>query len=211
MSGIQGEERESDGFSVHFRSDDGRCDEYLPQLVAPSSTMSDAHEEFLRLFLEHQADLRAFVGSMLRSQAARDDVVQETALILWREFARYDRSRSFGAWARGIAGNKVLQRLTQESRSGLSLPPEALPAILAAYERTDEPQNPRRVALQNCLRDLPEKSRSLLALRYEEGLSLVQTAERVQSTMDAVHKALSRIRTKLQACIERRLRLAGDN
>lgn len=211
MSGISAEDRESGGFSVQFPSDGGRCSEDPPTLVVSVSTMIDSHEEFLRLFLEHQADLRAFVGSMLRSQAARDDVVQETALVLWREFARYDRSRSFGAWARGIAGNKVLQRLTQENRSGLSLPPEALPAILAAYDRTDEPQNPRRAALQNCLRDLPEKSRSLLALRYEEGLSLVQTAERVQSTMDAVHKALSRIRAKLQACIERRLRMAGDN
>jgi hypothetical protein len=28
--------------------------------------------------------------------------------------------------------------------------------------------------------------------------------------MDAAHKALSRIRTKLQACVERRLRLAGE-
>ena len=42
-------------------------------------------------------------------------------------------------------------------------------------------------------------------------LDLAQTAERVGSTMDAAHKALSRIRTKLQACIERRLRLAGES
>lgn len=171
----------------------------------------DSHEEFLRLFLEHQADLRAFVGSMLRSTAARDDVVQETALVLWREFARYDRGRSFGAWARGIAGNKILQRLTQDGRSGVTLPAEALPAVLAAYDRTEESEPPRREALEKCLQELPEKSRSLLALRYEQGLSLVQTAERVGSTMDAAHKALSRIRTKLQACIERRLRLAGEN
>lgn len=170
----------------------------------------DGHEEFLKLFLEHQADLRAFVGSMLRSQAARDDVVQETALILWREFARYDRSRSFGAWARGIAANKVLQRLSQDGRHGPTLSPEAVPAIVAAYDRTEEADEPRRAALEKCLQELPDKSRSLLNLRYEQGLSLAQAAERVASTLDAVHKALSRIRTKLQACIERRLRVAGE-
>ena len=37
-----------------------------------------------------------------------------------------------------------------------------------------------------------------------------QAAERVGSTVDAVHKALSRIRMKLEACIQRRLRLAGE-
>lgn len=171
----------------------------------------EGHEEFLKLFLEHQADLRAFVGSMLRAQAARDDVVQETALILWREFARYDRSRSFGAWARGIAANKILQRISQDNRHGVSLPAEAIPAVVAAYDRTEEAGEPRRAALQSCLQELPEKSQSLLNLRYEQGLSLAQAAERVESTLDAVHKALSRIRTKLQACIERRLRTAGEN
>lgn len=169
----------------------------------------DGHEEFLKLFLEHQADLRAFVGSMLRAQAARDDVVQETALILWREFARYDRSRSFGAWARGIAANKILQRLSHDHRRGLTLPAEAIPAVLAAFDRTEDAGEPRRAALEQCLKQLPEKSRSLLDLRYEQGLSLAQAAERVSSTLDAVHKALSRIRTKLQECIERRIR-AGE-
>lgn len=170
----------------------------------------DEHEEFLKLFLQHQADLRAFIRSILRHRPSCEDVLQETALILWREFARYDRSRSFGAWARGIAANKILQRLSQDNRGGISLPEEAIPAILAAYDRTEEAHEPRRAALENCLQELPEKSRSLLNLRYQQGLSLNEAANRVCSTMDAVHKALSRIRAKLRDCIERRLRLAGE-
>jgi RNA polymerase sigma-70 factor (ECF subfamily) len=191
----------------------------------------DRHEEFLKLFLTHQADLRAFIGSVLRQSAARDDVVQETALVLWRKFDTYDASRSFGAWARGIASNLVRQRLEKEGRHARSLPPEVLPALVAAYDRTagdfvtagafgeegtsefaqgDSPAQSRRDALELCLKELPDKSRSLLAMRYEEGLSSVKAAERVGSTVDAVHKALSRIRLKLEACIERRLRLSGE-
>ena len=169
----------------------------------------DEHEEFLKLFLQHQADLRAFIGSLLRHQPARDDVFQETALILWREFGRYERSRSFGAWARGIAANKILQRFSQDNH-GVAMPAEAIPAVLAAYDRTEGGHEPRRAALEKCLQELPEKSRSLLHLRYQQGLSLSEAAERVSSTLDAVHKALSRIRTKLRDCIERRLRLAGE-
>lgn len=187
----------------------------------------DRHEEFLRLFLTHQGDVRAFVGSLLRQPAARDDVVQETALVLWRKFDTFDPSRSFGAWARGIAANLVRQRLEKEGRHAQSLPPEVLPAIVAAYDRTagystaerggpdgghgDSPQQSRRDALELCLKELPDKSRSLLSLRYEEGLSSAKAAERVGSMADAIHKALSRIRLKLEACIERRLRLAGEN
>jgi RNA polymerase sigma-70 factor (ECF subfamily) len=181
----------------------------------------DRHEEFLRLFLTHQGDVRAFVGSLLRQPAARDDVVQETALVLWRKFDTFDPSRSFGAWARGIAANLVRQRLEKDGRHAQTLPPEVLPAIVAAYDRTelggpegpngDSPQQSRRDALELCLKELPDKSRSLLTMRYEEGLSSAKAAERVGSTADAIHKALSRIRLKLEACIQRRLRLAGEN
>jgi RNA polymerase sigma-70 factor (ECF subfamily) len=184
------------------------------------------------LFLTHQGDIRAFVGSVLRQSAARDDVVQETALVLWRKFDSYDASRSFGAWARGIAANLVRQRLERDGRHAQLLPPEVLPAIVAAYDRTafdaggggfglergrpegvagDSPLASRRDALELCLKELPDKSRTLLAMRYEEGLSSAKAADRIGSTVDAVHKALSRIRLKLEACIERRLRLAGGN
>src|SRR5947209_8679153 len=43
----------------------------------------DDRGEFLTLFLRHQTDLRAFIGSLLRDRHARDDVFQEVALALW--------------------------------------------------------------------------------------------------------------------------------
>jgi RNA polymerase sigma-70 factor (ECF subfamily) len=64
--------------------------------------------------------------------------------------------------------------------------------------------------LELCLQELPDKSRTLLAMRYEEGLPANQAAARVGATVDAVLKALSRIRLKLEACIERRLRPAEE-
>ena len=59
--------------------------------------MSDQNE-FLRLLLAAETDLRAFVRSVLRDSAAVDDVFQETALVLWERFAEYDPARPFGAW-----------------------------------------------------------------------------------------------------------------
>src|SRR6186997_1869701 len=76
----------------------------------------DRHEEFLRLFLKHQSDIRAFIGSLIRDRHTREDVCQEVALVLWQEFHRYDRARSFGAWARGIAARKIMQRWEKTSR-----------------------------------------------------------------------------------------------
>ena len=91
--------------------------------------------EFLPLFLAHQVGIRAFIGSLVRDRHTRDDVFQEVALTLWHELARYDRGRSFGAWARGIAANKVMQRWRQDARTPAPMPPEAklsLPGLALA-------------------------------------------------------------------------------
>jgi RNA polymerase sigma-70 factor (ECF subfamily) len=166
--------------------------------------------EFLTYFLKHQAELLAFIGSVVRDRAVRDDVLQETALTLWQAFDRYDRSQSFGAWARGIAANKLMQRWDRGERWHRALPVEAIPSLLAAFDRTDVSHDLRRDALERCLENVPVKSRKLLALKYEQGFSLGQIAEQIGSTMDAVNKALSRIRLKLRECVERQLRAAGE-
>ena len=44
-------------------------------------------------------------------------------------------------------------------------------------------------------------------MRYEESLKLKDIAERVAGTLDAVHKALSRIRDGLRGCMDRELGL----
>src|SRR5262245_27621334 len=164
--------------------------------------------EFLPLFLEHQVSLRAFIGSLVRDRHARDDVFQEVALVLWNELERYDRARSFGAWARGIAAKKVMQRWNKDQRQPAPFAPEAIQALLDAYDRAESAEPPEATeaeALERCLEQLPERSRRLLALRYERSLKLGEIAVQLRTTLDAVHKALSRIRARLQECVRQRL------
>lgn len=61
------------------------------------------HGEFLKLIIAHQDDLRAFLASLVRNGHDREDVFQETVLTLWDKFDEYDRSRAFGAWAKGAS------------------------------------------------------------------------------------------------------------
>jgi RNA polymerase sigma-70 factor (ECF subfamily) len=168
----------------------------------------DPQNQFLTLFLRHQFEIRAFIGALVRDAHAREDVFQEVALVLWHEFPRYDPSRPFGAWARGIAAKKVLQRWHKDNRAPVPFAPETIQALLDAYERTETDESHRAEALQQCLQTLPERSRRLLALRYEQSLGLAQIADLLRSTRDAVHKTLSRLRLRLQECVQRRLAAA---
>ena len=162
------------------------------------------NEEFLKLFLRHQGDLRAFLGSVVRDRAAAEDLFQEISLVLWKNFSAYDATRPFGAWARGIAVKKVLQGREKSRRLPLAFSPRAIQAVLDAYDRTEK-LAPDPIHLRDCITKLPPRSQSLLALRYERSLKLGEIAREVGSTLDAIHKLLSRIRENLQECLQRRL------
>lgn len=163
----------------------------------------DRHAEFLKLFLANQGDLKAFLASVLRDRAAVEDLFQETSLVLWQKYAEYDPARSFGAWARGIASNKILQDREKTRRLPLAFSPASIRAILEAFDRGEAaPGDPG--PLRDCVGKLPERSRRLLALRYEQSLKLGEIARQVGSTLDAVHKTLSRVREALEACLRRK-------
>jgi RNA polymerase sigma-70 factor, ECF subfamily len=169
----------------------------------------DRQEEFLKLLFGCELDIRAFIGSVVRSPHDRDDLYQEVALTLWKEFARYDRARPFGAWARGIAANKLMQRFDKTKRAPVVLSPEAIQAVANAFDRSDALASNKALALEKCLDQLPEKSRHLLALRYEQSLKVEEIAEQLQATLDAVYQTLSRLRMRLQECVNRRISAQG--
>ncbi|HLY09669.1 MAG TPA: sigma-70 family RNA polymerase sigma factor [Planctomycetota bacterium] len=162
------------------------------------------HEDFLKVFLRHQDGIRAFLSSVVRDRAAAEDVFQEVSLSLWESFESYDSARPFGAWARGVALKKVLQGREKARRIPLAFSPPTIQAVLDAYDRT-EAAAPDTEGLRDCISKLPPRSQSLLALRYERSLKLGEIAKEVGSTLDAVHKLLSRIRENLQECLQRRL------
>ena len=164
---------------------------------------------FLKLLLAHESDLRAYIGSVVRDSAARDDLYQETALTLWQTFDRYDSARPFGAWARGIATRKMLQSRGKSGRLPLAFSPEAIERIREANDALDdvsESHRDRLEALAACVAALPERSRTLLDLRYGQRLSGDALAQRLDCSRDAVYQSLARLRARLESCILKRLR-----
>jgi RNA polymerase sigma-70 factor (ECF subfamily) len=168
-----------------------------------------SQEAFLKLFLRHQAEIKAFVLSLTRDRNLCDDLVQETALVMWQKFQTFDAARSFGAWGRGIAFNKVRQHWDKTRSRPVLMSDNVIQAVTAAYDETENETVPEKEALQKCLDRLQERSRDLIGMRYEQSLSLQAIADRISSTLDAVNKQLSRLRKALSECIQKQL--AGTN
>ena len=156
--------------------------------------------EFLKLFLKVQPAVRSYLLSLLRNSVDADDVFQEVSLVLWERFDDYDDRHPFLNWVFGIARNHVARWRRAAPRGRAWLPPEVEEKLAVTYAELEDELAPRRTALRNCVEKLGEHARELLSLRYEKLWSLQQIAQARGMTLNAVNKALGKIRKALSDC-----------
>jgi DNA-directed RNA polymerase specialized sigma24 family protein len=65
------------------------------------------HEQFMRVFLQSERELLRYVMAPVPNVSDAWDVVQETALALWREIGTYDPAKPFIPWACRFALNEA--------------------------------------------------------------------------------------------------------
>ncbi|MBI1370694.1 MAG: sigma-70 family RNA polymerase sigma factor [Planctomycetes bacterium] len=172
----------------------------------------EAWERFTRLWVTAQPALSTFISTVVVNAADAEDVLQNVALTAARDFESYDPSRPFLPWAMTIARHRVIDHHRQRSRQGSSLSPQTVEQLASVCEQTlsagDE--HARMQALRVCMNTLPDKQRRMLSMRYHEDWSGAKIAQAMGMSVNAVFLMLSRLRSQLAECIDRRLRKIGD-
>lgn len=161
-------------------------------------------EQLARLWTESQPVVSAYVLSVIPDFHQAEDVLQQVAVVLVREFEKYDAGRPFLPWALGIARNVALKSRRESARGCRSLLSEALlDRFQAAFEENEEMWPAIRSGLRDCLRKQPEKVLELLQWRYAYDLKPAEIAIRMGITSGAVRAMLHRAREALRKCIRR--------
>ena len=161
------------------------------------------HEQFLRLFAEHEPSVRTFVRSLTPSRTDASEVMQEVAVVLWKKFGEFDAARDFRKWAFGIARFEVLAFLRDRARDRHVFD-EELVARLADEAAAAEPRHAtQREALEKCLERLSERQRALVLEAYTKGARMDELAGRRGQTAMSLYKMLHRIRQALLECVQR--------
>ena len=175
-----------------------------PERRAPAP---DKHKQFLRLFLQNERRLYAYVLTLLPHRADADDVLQETSLTMWDKFDPDAPPAEFLAWARRVAYHKVLDHYKKSKRAGarLSLIFVKRLAETAADANDELRLDGRREALNGCIEKLPQPDRDLLSCRFSDGATTQSTAEQLGRSLDAVYKALAKVREALFQCVQNSL------
>lgn len=171
---------------------------------------SQPSSEFVGLLTAHQADLWAYIISLLPGDSEVADVLQKTNLVLWNEQKKFQTGTNFPAWAFAIARFEVLSHLKRKKRKGVVLlDNELLETIASEAPGGLESGELRLAALENCLKKLRPEDRELLDHRYQSHLGLETFSKRVGRSVSSLSVTLHRLRTELRKCIRNRIAAEG--
>lgn len=160
------------------------------------------HDQFLRLYAEHEVALHTFVRSMLPTREEASEVMQEVIVILWQKFSRVD---DFRPWAFGVARIAALRHLERKKRDRHVFDTELVSQLADESAAMSERHSDQREALETCLQKLPATQRELVINAYTKGTRMDDLATRRGQTPMALYKLLHRIRQALLDCVRRTL------
>jgi RNA polymerase sigma-70 factor, ECF subfamily len=158
-----------------------------------------AFEEALTPYLPM---LFAYSRAICGDYHAAQDVVQETALIAYRNLNHLFPEADFAIWLRAIARRQALTARRQLTRVSL-VGDELIEQVYADPGPLTE--GPRQVALADCLERLSGRMAHAIRARYFQGADLAEVARTLDMNVSAVKQLLYRARLWLQTCMGKRL------
>ncbi|BCX02180.1 MAG: hypothetical protein KatS3mg053_0118 [Candidatus Roseilinea sp.] len=169
----------------------------------------------------HGRRLYRHAYEILRDQYEAEDIVQETYFRAFRAIRHFEGNASLGTWLYRIVHNASLERLRYRKRQAeiteadLSErnPSGGIEDIGAADEPTDYAalddfiENQEfRAQLSEAIASLPKTLRQVLVMRDLDGLSVLETSERLCISPSAVKVRLHRARAKLREKLGEKLK-----
>jgi RNA polymerase sigma-70 factor (ECF subfamily) len=177
-------------------------------MVSPMLPSGDP-ERFGRLFVETQREILRYILALVPDIDDAHEILQDTAVDLWRKFDRYDPAYPFAPWACRFAFRRVLKHREQRARRVECMSNDSLTQIAAVQVAEEGIPEERRRALEACLQQLCEADRLVVEHRYSRQMPVAYIAGLTGRNPSALYKALERIRRSLFESVNRRLELGS--
>lgn len=154
-------------------------------------------DAFEALFRQFQAEVFRWIFWIVRDSGIAEDAVIEAFWRAYRGRARFDPSRSFGAWMRRIATNAARDHLRRARRAAtwMSEPVAALAAPAPDARLKD--------AIADALRALPPKLHVVAMLALVEGRPYGEIADALGVPVGTVKSRVFRATRALRAELDR--------
>ena len=167
------------------------------------ATAVDRQDEFMRLFVHVQPRLHGYIRALLPNRSDAEEVLQETAVVLWKKFGEFEPGTDFARWATRIARLQVLCFYKKNKRNVLRFSQLFVETMAEEAAVVTQDTTPYEESLAGCLAKLNHADRDLIRRRYE---SSAQTARQIAQERGqpetTIYSALARIRRNLLRCMQ---------
>ena len=175
----------------------------------------DTKTLFEILLRENTDMLIAYIRAGVRDSHAVDDLYQETVLTAWKRLDTYDREKPIGPWLRGIAGKLMLAHYRKVSRAAVPIDDQALQWLNERFEaihaQRGDTFHEKLSALRDCIDALPDTYQRPITMRSADSRKLSEIESTLQLAKETLKKRLSRAKSRLAECLERKLGVAGTS
>lgn len=164
----------------------------------------------MRLVLAQEPLLVGYARAIVGSRDDAEDLFQDLVMLVMRKHGDIPNPDAVPGWTRRAIRFLALKRLQRQARERPVMDEELVGLLEREWIELglDEPGDRYRTALARCRERLPEKSREVLALRYDADLGCHEIAERLARPLNTVYVMLTRLHRALEECIRSRLRSA---
>lgn len=159
---------------------------------------------FFGLYNNVQSRIYTYLLTIIHNRNDAEDVLQETAAILWEKFDTYQEDTSFGAWAVQIARYKAFEYM-RKHKSNMFFDEAFYNAISDQAAESSSDVHVRSEALRFCLKRIPENSLKLLTMRYKKDISIKGISQLTGRSANGLYQSFSRILNGLRNCMDKYL------
>jgi RNA polymerase sigma-70 factor (ECF subfamily) len=169
----------------------------------PRLTPAQQRDLVQRLFLERVPELRRFVTATLPDLNLVDDVIQEAFKAITADAAFYDPTQSFTSWLHPIVRHAVATAGRRAEPLSQPFSEDVIDSLMASRPAVTDIAALRRW-LDACVHELAPPARKIVELRYRKAMKPREVAKLMGWTNASVHVALSRARTALRQCVDKK-------
>lgn len=173
------------------------------QAIAVSPPEPMDRRSFTDLVRDHHLTLLSYARALSGAEQVARELVQDSFVTAWQHLGKFDQTRDFASWMRGIVRNKWREHCRLRARE-VPLDEDALSRLeetLAPYSQGDTAIFAR---LAECREKLPPPMAEALRVCYDEGRTSEDAASFLAVNAAALRKRLERARDALRLCLSKR-------
>ncbi len=170
----------------------------------PNNSTGD-YQLFIKLYLANERRIYGYVRALIPNWSDVDDIIQETASVMWSKFDGFEKGTNFTAWALKIAHFQVLSYYKNKKKNRIYFSQGTVESLSEKIASKNPNIDERLSILKKCLQKLKPNELSLIQMRYEPGSSTKSVSQRTGKELHVLYRLFNKVHAKLLMCVRRTL------